>query len=60
MSFSTAVPLPDGDAPEHIAHAIFDALDEASGRMVSAVDRRMHAYSVKGGFRWDGAARTIH
>jgi len=63
-TFSTTAPLPGGDAPEQIAHAIFDLVEEYNGRAVPdhEVFRRIHAYSIAHGptDSTDEANETVH
>jgi hypothetical protein len=46
--FAMAVPLPEDEAPEHIAHAFYDVLEEHPGGPIFAQDlnQRIHAYGL--------------
>jgi hypothetical protein len=48
--FATAAPLPQGEAPEHIAHAFYDVLDEYPGKVVPGHEfsQRIRAYALGG------------
>ena len=62
--FDALVPLPEGDAPEHIAHAFFDLLQEFPGGALhwGELAARMRAYET--GWSTEetrgGRPRTVH
>jgi hypothetical protein len=47
-SFTPTGPLPEGEAPEHIAHAMFDLIMECPGRLIPLQEwkQRSRAYEV--------------
>lgn len=63
-SFEPLGPLPEGDAPEHIAHAWFDLIKEFPGRTIlgDELAARMRAYET--GWSTEktrgGSPRTVH
>jgi len=62
--FAMAVPLPEDEAPEHIAHAFYDVLEEHPGGPIFAqdLDQRIHAYGLGAdiGDPSDGTPPTVH
>jgi hypothetical protein len=64
LIFKALVPLPEGDAPEHIAHAFFDLLLKYPNGMILADElfERIRAYAMRG--ETDNlspnASRTVH
>ena len=50
-AFDTPVPLPEGEALEHIAHAIYDVVEDYQGRPIppQAIAERIAAYTLGGG-----------
>jgi hypothetical protein len=63
ISFTALQPLPEGDAPEHIAHAFFDLLRESPDGVIrwDKLAARMHAYE-SGGRAEDDSEKspTVH
>jgi hypothetical protein len=64
LHFSAPVASPEGDAPETVAHAIFDRIEAATGRpgFAEELSRRIraHAMGSDSKSRPDGADDTIH
>lgn len=64
VNFEALVPIPEGDAPEHLAHAFFDLLREAPVRVIhlGELQARMHAYQKGGGTEGPSAGNllTVH
>ena len=62
--FAMAVPLPEDEAPEHIAHAFYDVLEEHPGGPIFAqdLDQRIHAYGLGAdiGDPSDSKPPTVH
>jgi hypothetical protein len=62
--FDTTVPLPEDEAPEHIAHAIYDLVDKHRGGTVPPheIAQRIHSYGLGAdiGDSSDGRSPTLH
>jgi hypothetical protein len=63
ISFEALVSLPEGDAPEHVAHALYDVFKNSAGRVIRSDEwaARIHAYE-SGGAAEDGSEKppTVH
>jgi hypothetical protein len=49
ISFEALVPLPEGDAPEHVAHALYDVFKTSAGRVIRSDELAARIYAYESG-----------